>query len=89
MYILYEFEIHLAMCWINKKIVLKTHLFGKIFPFLCISFISSIKSKETLNKNQLQKKLQLQNNWNFKVLKSIFYKNNKLKIVYKIISVQK
>ena len=34
------------------KIVLKTHLFCKIFRFLYRSFVSLIKSKETSNKNQ-------------------------------------
>ena len=32
-YILYQFESHLNMCWINKKKVLKTHLLSKYFAF--------------------------------------------------------
>ena len=36
----------------KEKLVLKTHLFCKIFHFLYKSFVSLIKSKETSNKNQ-------------------------------------
>ena len=36
----------------KEKLVLKTHLFCKIFHFLYRSFLSLIKSKETSNKNQ-------------------------------------
>ena len=37
------------------QIILKTHLFSKIFHFLYRSFVSLIKSKETSNKNQDRK----------------------------------
>ena len=36
----------------KQKIVLKTHLFSKIFHFLYRSFVSLIKSRETSNENQ-------------------------------------
>ena len=36
----------------SAKIVLKTHIFCKIFRFLYRSFTSLIKSKKTSNKNQ-------------------------------------
>ena len=36
----------------KAKIVLKTHIFCKIFRFLYRSFVSLIKSKKTSNKNQ-------------------------------------
>ena len=36
----------------KQKLVLKTHLFSKIFRFLYRTFVSLIKPKETSNKNQ-------------------------------------
>ena len=36
----------------KEKLVLKTHLFCKVFRFLYRNFVGLIKSKETSNKNQ-------------------------------------
>ena len=73
--------------------VSKTHLFIKIFHLLYRSFVSLIRISGNI-KQKLTEQLR-QTNWNYKrteILKSskvYFIKKNKLKIVYKIIHVQK
>ena len=42
-YILYQFESHLYMCWINKKNSFKNTFIEEIFCFLYRSFVSIIK----------------------------------------------
>ena len=48
----YEYIIAFNDVFYKAKIVLKTHIFCKIFLFLYRSFVSLIKSKKTSNKNQ-------------------------------------